>query len=94
MLDDVLESAVANVIAANPIHEAVRSTNIINELERGDAPVPDTAEEVEGVEQIADLIVTVEEQENVQKGREVLSQEMLQRASATRLKTGGSSSST
>ena len=81
LLDDVLESAVANVIAANAIHEAVRSSNIINELERGDAPVPDTAEEVEGIEQIADLIVTVEEQDPVTKGREVLSQEMLARAS-------------
>lgn len=81
LLDDVLESAVANVIAANAIHEAVRSSNIINELDRGDAPVPDTAEEVEGIEQIADLIVTVEEQDPVTKGREVLSQEMLARAS-------------
>lgn len=81
LLDDVLESAVANVIAANAIHEAVRSSNIINELDRGEAPVPDTAEEVEGIEQIADLIVTVEEQDPVTKGREVLSQEMLARAS-------------
>ncbi len=81
LLDDVLESAVANVIAANAIHEAVRSSNIINELDRADAPVPDTAEEVEGIEQIADLIVTVEEQDPVEKGRDVLSQEMLSRAS-------------
>ncbi|MFW6313766.1 MAG: protease modulator HflC, partial [Spirochaetota bacterium] len=80
LLDDVLESAVANVIAANAIQEAVRSSNIINELQRGDAPVPDTAEEVEGIEQIADLIVTVEDQDPVEKGREELSQEMLSRA--------------
>ncbi|MFW6292593.1 MAG: protease modulator HflC [Spirochaetota bacterium] len=82
LLDDVLESAVANIIAQNQIHEAVRSTNIINDLDRGDAPIPDTAEEVEGIEQIADLIVTVEEQDPVQKGREVLSREMLERAGA------------
>lgn len=82
LLDDVLESAVANVIARNPIHEAVRSSNIINELARGGAAVPDTAEEIEGIEQIADLIITVEEQDPVSKGREILSQEMLARAGA------------
>ena len=82
LLDDVLESAVANVIAQNPIYEAVRSSNIINEIARGDAPIPETAEEVEGVDQIADLIVTVEQQQEVQKGRERLSVEMLRRASS------------
>jgi membrane protease subunit HflC len=83
LLDDVLESAVANVIAQNPIHEAVRSTNLINEMSRPDAAVPDTAaEEVEDISEIADLIVTVEEQDPVNKGREVLSQEMLAAASA------------
>ncbi|MFW5716275.1 MAG: protease modulator HflC [Spirochaetota bacterium] len=81
LLDDVIESAVANVIAQNQIHEAVRSTDLINELSRGEAPVPDTAEEVEGIEQIADLIVTVEEQEPVEKGRVALTQDVQARAS-------------
>ena len=31
-LDDVIESAVATIIAQNPIYEAVRTTNIINEM--------------------------------------------------------------
>lgn len=81
LLDDVLESAVATIISSNPIHEAVRSSNVINEIDRREAAVPDTAEEIEGIEQIAELIVTVEEQDAVQKGRDVLSQEMVQRAS-------------
>ena len=33
-LDDVIESAVRTVIARNPLHEAVRNSNLINELER------------------------------------------------------------
>ena len=79
-LDDVLESAVANVIAQEPIYEAVRSSNIINEIDRT-AEVVEVSEDVEGIDQIADLIVTVEEQDPVQKGREILSQEMLALAS-------------
>ncbi len=79
-LDDVLESAVANVIAQEPIYEAVRSTNIINEIDRT-VDVVDATEDVDGIEQIADLIVTVETQDPVVKGRQVLSEEMLTLAS-------------
>ncbi len=33
-LDDVIESAVRTVIARNPLHEAVRNSNLINQIER------------------------------------------------------------
>ena len=77
-LDDVIESAVRTVIAQNPIYEAVRSTNVINEIERTDAQlVTEDQGADDGLDEIADLITTVEEQENVSKGRTVLSNEML-----------------
>ena len=81
LLDDVFESAVANVIAQNPIHEAVRSSNLINEIARQETMVPEITDDTEEVAEIADLIVTVEEQEDVRKGREILSDEMLRAAS-------------
>jgi len=76
-LDDVIESAVATIIAQNPIYEAVRTTNVINEISRASSQPEAVGEAVEGVEQIADLIVTVEQQETLEKGRTVLSDEML-----------------
>jgi membrane protease subunit HflC len=83
-LDEVIDSAVATVIAQNPIFEAVRTTNVINEIDR-DTSVPAAeavSESVEGLDQIADLIVTVEQQESLQKGRTVLSEEMLASAAS------------
>ena len=38
-LDDVIESSVRTVIAQNPLHEAVRNTNVINEIELVDTDV-------------------------------------------------------
>jgi len=77
-LDDVIESAVATVIAQNPIYEAVRTTNVINEIDRVKAVSADTGgDAVEGIEQIANLIITVERQESLHKGRTVLSGEVL-----------------
>ncbi len=76
-LDDIIESALATVIARNPIYEAVRTTNIINEIERGRTDSTPTGDAAEGIEQIASLITTVETQETLVKGRTVLSHEML-----------------
>lgn len=82
-LDDVVESAVATIIAQNPIYEAVRTTNVINEIDRTEAAATEAVgEAVEGIEQIADLIVTVAQQETLDKGRTVLSDEMLASASS------------
>lgn len=77
-LDDVIESAMATIVAQNPIYEAVRTTNVINEIQRGGAVTTDAVgDAVEGIEQIANLITTVEKQETVEKGRTVLSHEVL-----------------
>lgn len=86
-LDDVIESAVATVIAQNPIYEAVRTTNVINEIDRTKTVSTETTgDSVEGIEQIANLIITVERQESLVKGRTVLSDEML--ADAGRVVSG------
>jgi modulator of FtsH protease HflC len=76
-LDDVIESAMATIIAQNPIYEAVRTTNVINEIDRSLAAPPDVVEDAEeGIQQIANLINKVELQENLAKGRTVLSNEV------------------
>ncbi len=79
-LDDIIESALRLVITQNPLHEAVRNTNVINEIEREvEEIIPEGGEELdrEGLEQIAELITTVSSQQAVVKGRRALSEEML-----------------
>ncbi len=79
-LDDIIESAVRLVITQNPLHEAVRDSNVINEIERqAEEIVPEGSDALdpEGLEQIADLITTVQDQQEVVKGRRQLSEEML-----------------
>ena len=76
-LDDVIESAVRTVIAQNPIEEAVRDSNTINEVEPKQRIQADAdAIEAEGLEQLAELIETQTEQQPVEKGRQDLSNEM------------------
>jgi membrane protease subunit HflC len=80
-LDDVIESAVRTVITSNQLHEAVRDTNIINEIER-EQPVESEIEELdeEGIEQIADLVDINQQQQTVNRGRQELSTEMFESA--------------
>jgi len=76
-LDDVIESSVRTVITSNQLHEAVRDSNIINEIER-EQPVETDIEELdeEGIEQISDLVTITQEQQTVNRGRQELSNEM------------------
>lgn len=80
-LDDIIESAVRTVIAGNPLSEAVRNSNVIFEIER-EAPVPEEAEseDLEGIEEISDLIISRLNQPRIQKGRRELSNEMFRSA--------------
>ncbi|TVR89563.1 MAG: protease modulator HflC [Spirochaetaceae bacterium] len=83
-LDDVIESAVRTIIADNPLVEAVRDSNIINELERdvvavgGEADTEDLGEfeDFEELEMGTDF-------PDIQKGRRALSNEMFRSAAAT-----------
>ncbi len=83
-LDDVIESAVRTIIADNPLVEAVRDSNIINELERDVVAVGGEAE----AEELAEF-EDMEELEmgtdfpDIRKGRRALSNEMFNSAAAT-----------
>jgi membrane protease subunit HflC len=87
-LDDVIESAVRTTISQNSLQEAVRNSNIINEIERelpvepGDV-IQETGEdgEVGGIEEIQNLLITDVTQEPIGKGRRQLMEEMLASAS-------------
>ncbi len=92
-LDDVVESAVRTVVSANEIEEAVRDSNVINEINR-DQALPSEAEQVlpedmEGdesddrLQEIADLLTVVEQRQEISRGRQELSNEMLNRAQET-----------
>jgi modulator of FtsH protease HflC len=87
-LDDVIESAVRTVVSANALEEAVRDTNVINEIERAQ-PMPSQAElAAEGgddqrLREISSLLAVVEDQPNIRIGRQNLSDVMLERANNT-----------
>lgn len=99
-LDDVIESSVRTVISANQIEEAVRDSNVINQINREQA-LPAEAEqampaEEEGIEdsedqrlqEIADLLTIVENRQQIRSGRQQLSTEMLDRARQTASELG------
>ena len=79
-LDQFIEAEVGRIIAQNPIYEAVRSTNLINEIDRQQIPVGAEDADVQNTDQFADLIITVEEQEQIRQGRAQLSDDMLTEA--------------
>ena len=84
-LDDIVESAVRTVISANELEEAVRDTNVINEIDRSQ-PLPTEAEadqQDERLQEIASLLSVVENQSEIENGRQALSNEMLARATQT-----------
>ncbi len=83
-LDDVIDSSVRKIVARNSLREAVRNSNVINEIERKD--VFRTQSQVEGEEgesQDISLIsstFTVAKYEEIKIGRKMLSEEMLTEA--------------
>lgn len=87
-LDDVIESAVRTVISGNRLEEAVRDTNVINEIVR-EQPMPTQAElasedgDDRRLREISNLLAVVEDQPDIRTGRQNLSDTMLQRANET-----------
>lgn len=77
-LDDVIDSSVRKVVSTEPLREAVRNSNVINEIKRTDV-FQDTAEEGEE-EEISITVFTETVYEAINKGRNVLSDEMLEEA--------------
>lgn len=82
-LDEVIDSSIRTVIAENPLYEAVRNTNVINEIERSDI-VQAGADIIEGAEgepmESPTIIDAGKTYNEVQKGRSMLSEEMFDAA--------------
>ena len=78
-LDDVIDSTIRTVITSNNLREAVRNTNVINEIETSTEILQQQDEEVD-VEELRKLTQTETTYETVSRGREALSQEMYELA--------------
>ncbi|MDZ7794108.1 MAG: protease modulator HflC [Spirochaetia bacterium] len=78
-LDDVIDSTIRTVITSNNLREAVRNTNIINEMEATTEILQQQDEEVDE-EELRELTQTERSYETVNRGREELSQEMFELA--------------
>lgn len=77
-LDDVIDSSVRKVVSTEPLREAVRNSNVINEIKRTD--VFQTAAEEGEEEEISITVFAETVYEEIHKGRNVLSDEMLREA--------------
>jgi len=73
-LDQVIDSAVRTVIAGNYLREAVRNSDTINQIERDDALQTGGGDDED---ELSKLTSVQTEYENIIKGREILSTEML-----------------
>lgn len=81
-LDDIIDSTIRTVISQNNLSEAVRSSNIINRIERAEtiqAAGSSSQEEVD-LDELRKLTITTQQFEEVSKGREQLSAETLSQA--------------
>ena len=81
-LDDVIDSSVRTIISKNFLVEAVRNTDIINEIERQQTYQQSQGESAEGMEDLASLTATVEIFPEIKIGRSALSDETFVLASA------------
>ncbi len=75
-LDQIIDSAVRTVIADNLLREAVRNSNIINEIQRNTL-LEEGATDMENLEGLAELATGNVVYERIDAGREILSQQML-----------------
>ncbi len=83
-LDDVIDSSVRTVIAENSLNEAVRNSNLINEINREDSTTAIVEQDGEGSISIDELLkstFTDTTYEEINMGREVLSMAMFDSAS-------------
>lgn len=88
-LDDLIDSAVRTVIADNPLEEAVRSSNLIRELASeseavaeaesalADADIEGSDDEAQLAE-LSDMLQTDIQQDEIEKGRRRLADEMFE----------------
>jgi len=76
LLDDVIDSSVRTIISRNLLREAIRHSNIINEIKRTNVFQSD---EIKGADNVIEVISTFTnlKHEEIKKGRGKLSDEML-----------------
>jgi modulator of FtsH protease HflC len=79
-LDQVINSSARDIVATHSLRESVRNSNIINEIERKDVYGSQTGPVAEGDSASRVSTFTKVTYEGIKKGREELSQEMLERA--------------
>jgi modulator of FtsH protease HflC len=80
-LDDIIDSSIRTIISRNPLREAVRNSNVINEIERKAMLQQAEIDDEEGVEELSELTDTVTVYDRISKGRRSLSAEVYERAS-------------
>ena len=80
-LDDIIDSSVRTIIAQNQLPEAVRNSNVINEIER-EIVYSQAETDSEGGVELAEVIGEDVVYETIEKGRRDISDEMLARAGA------------
>jgi len=79
-LDDVIDSEVRKIVSRNSLREAVRNSNVINEIERKDVYLAPSAEE--GTEEVSVSVAIFSEMiyEDIGKGRSILSDDIFAEA--------------
>jgi len=82
-LDDVIDSEVRKIVSRNSLREAVRNSNVINEIQRRDVYLAPTTEEGTEEVSVSVAIFSEIEYEEIAKGRSVLSDEILAEAQRT-----------
>lgn len=82
-MDDVIDSEVRKIISRNSLREAVRNSNVINEIERRDVYLAPATEE--GTEEVSVSVAVFSEMvfEDIVKGRSVISDEIFAEAQKT-----------
>lgn len=78
-LDDILDSTIRTVVSENYLNEAVRSSNKINQITVVESSLS-SVDNLEEAENLRDLTKSNTQQENIKKGRENLSNVMLENA--------------
>ncbi len=78
-LDEIIDSTVRNVITANRLPEAVRNSNLINEIDRQPAAAltEEELEEDEATEELQRLLDVDIRQPSISRGRQSLADQML-----------------
>ncbi len=85
-LDEIIDPAVRKVISTNPLHEAVRSTNIINETKRTGTLTGANGEEIEGLKSLISSNTAFNE---IKVGRRTISREIQESVKANVLNQFG-----